>query len=498
VTSYPSEAETILCGIDLGSNSFHMVIARVGSSGRFTFIDRRKEYVRLAAGLKPDGSLEVATRKRAIDCLSRFGDRLQNLSERNVRVVGTNTFRKAKDPEFIREAQEAIGKTIHIVSGHEEARLVYQGVGFSVTEPGVRLVVDIGGGSTEFILGRDEDINEATSHYCGCVSWTLRFFPDGKITKSAYEKAVMAARREIGNDVRRFRGRHDLALGSSGTINAIERLCGELGLSDEGISVESLKALEKQIFKAGHLNALNFESISQERQQVLPGGLAILRAVFRTLRVKQMRAVSTALREGVLLDLWGRKQNKDVRGETVSAMQDRFEVDREQATRVQETVLNLFDQCAEGIGVPRHPFRNWVRYAAAMHEIGLFLGFSGYHKHGAYLLANGDLPGFSWQEQRALAALVMGHRGKFEPNRMRRLKPGRELPMELVLLLRVARRLHRRRSPKPLPAIHATGKPGNIILRFPEGWLDERPLTVADLNQEGVLARKQEIQLDFE
>jgi exopolyphosphatase/guanosine-5'-triphosphate,3'-diphosphate pyrophosphatase len=262
--------------------------------------------------------------------------------------------------------------------------------------------------------------------------------------------------------------------------------------------MEALKALEKQILKAGHLDGLNFDSISQERQQVLPGGLAILRAVFRTLRVKHMRAVPTALREGVLLDLWGRKQNQDVRGETVLTMQDRFEVDLDQAARVQDTVLDLFDQCCEGIGVSRHPFRNWVRYAAALHEIGLFLGFSGYHKHGAYLLANGELPGFSWQEQRALAALVMGHRGKFEPNRVRRLKPGRELPMELILLLRIARRLHRRRSPKPLPVIHAQGLPRHITLRFPEGWLEERPLTVADLKQEQTLARKQSIQFEFE
>ena len=497
MTPYPSEKETILCGIDLGSNSFHMVVARVGSSGRFTFIDRRKEYVRLAAGLKEDGSLDEETRQRAIDCLSRFGDRLQHLPERNIRVVGTNTFRKAKDPVFFKDAQKAIGKTIHIVSGHEEARLVYQGVGFSVPDSGTRLVVDIGGGSTEFILGTDDDIEEAASHYCGCVSWTLRFFPDGVITKERYEKAVLAARREIGNDVRRFRGRHDLALGSSGTINAIERLCGELGLSDEGITLEALAALEKNVCNVGHIESLKFESISQERQQVLPGGLAILRAVFRTLGVSQMRAVPTALREGVLLDLWGRKQNKDVRGETVKAMQERFEVDKDQAARVQETVLNLFDQCAEGIGIPHHPFRRWIRYAAAMHEIGLFLGFSGYHKHGAYLLANGDLPGFSWQEQRALAALVMGHRGKFEPLRMNRLKPGRELPLELVLLLRVARRLHRRRSPKPLPSIEARGAVGEVTLKFPDGWLEERPLTVADLRQEKTLAKKQGIELTF-
>jgi len=474
-----------------------MVVARVGKSGRFTFIDRRKEYVRLAAGLRKDGSLKKGTRERALACLSRFGDRLQMIPERNVRVVGTNTFRKAKDPEFFAQAEAAVGKSIHVVSGNEEARLVYRGVGFSVQEEGVRLVVDIGGGSTEFILGEEDDILETASHYCGCVSWTLRFFKEGKLKREYFEKAIMAARRETGNDVRRFRGKYEIALGSSGTINAIERAVTSLGFSDEGITSDSLEKLQKFLCDAGQISKVELPLISEERKQVLPGGLAILRGIFRTLGVERMRAVPTALREGILLDLWGRKQNQDIRQLTVNMMQERFEVDVDQANRVQQTALQLFDACAEGMDIPVHPFRNWLRYASAIHEIGLFLGFSGYHKHGAYLLANGEIAGFSWQEQRALAALVMGHRGKFDPGRMSQLKPGREMPLELVLILRVARRLHRRRSPRPLPEIRAEGSPGYLKLEFPGDWLTDRPLTIADLSQEQVLIEPYGLTLEF-
>ena len=481
----PNPNETLFCGIDLGSNSFHMVIARISEKGRFTFIDRRKEYVRLAGGLLPDGTIEPETRARALDCLSRFRDRLTSLPERHVRVVATNTFRKAKDPTFFREAQKCIGRTIHVVSGLEEARLVYRGVEVSNRDEGKRLVVDIGGGSTEFILGEKEEILEAASHYCGCVSWTLRFFPDGQVTRQRFETAVLAARREIGNDMRRFRGHYAVALGSSGTINAIERIVVGMGWSDEGITEASLQHLETFLISEGSLDKKKVPfDVSADRLQVLPGGVAILRAVFRTLRVEWMSAVPTALREGVLLDLWGRKQNQDVRAETIEGLQEQFDVDRAQAERVQQTALSIFDQAHEGMGIPAHPYRRWLKYAAAIHEVGLFMGFSGYHKHGAYLMANAELSGFSWQEQRAIATLILGHRGKFDPERWASMKPGREIPPELMTILRVARRLHRRRSPKPLPGIRVEGGEHRLSIEFPEGWLEERPLTVADLQQE--------------
>jgi exopolyphosphatase/guanosine-5'-triphosphate,3'-diphosphate pyrophosphatase len=414
-----------------------------------------------------------------------------------VRVVGTNTFRKAKAADFFRNAENALGKTIHVVSGHEEARLVYRGVSFSNQDLGSRLVVDIGGGSTELILGTEDAIEELASHYCGCVSSTLRYFPDGILNAERFEAATMAARREIGNDVRRYRDRFDVALGSSGSINAIERLITSEGMSEEGITLDSLDRLQEAFCAAGKIEAVAFDVISEERKEVLAGAIAILKGVFQALGVERMQAVSTALREGILLDLWGRKHDRDVRSDTVSAMQERFEVDVAQAARVQHTALDFFDQISESLGIPAHPFRNWLRYSSALHEIGLFLGFSGYHKHGAYLLAKGELPGFSWQEQRALAALVMGHRGKFEPARLHGLSPGRELPLELVLLLRVARRLHRRRSPRRLPSIRVTGTPGDLHFKFPAKWLRERPLTVADLEKESALAEGQNIRLRF-
>ena len=308
----------------------------------------------------------------------------------------------------------------------------------------------------------------------------------------------MAARREVGNDVRRFRKFFDVALGSSGTINAIERIVLERGYSDEGITREALDALEKHLCEIGDISQIKFDSVSDERAQVLPGGLAILNGVFRALKVEEMQAVPTALREGVLLDLWGQKQNQDIRRATVELFQERFEVDVEQAVRVRETALGFFDQMAQSLGISPRPFRSWLEYASELHEVGLFLGFPGYHKHSAYLLANGELPGFSWQEQRALAALAIAHRGRFDLARIEDLKPGKKLPLELVLMLRVARRLHRRRSPKSIPDIVANASSGSMHLTFPQGWLDARPLTVADLERERQEADRVGLVFDFE
>jgi exopolyphosphatase/guanosine-5'-triphosphate,3'-diphosphate pyrophosphatase len=476
-----------------------MVLARADGEGRLTFVDRHKEYVRLAGGLDADNHLSSEAIQRALACLSRFGDRLNELGPSQVRIVGTNTLRKARNSvEFLEPAESVLGHRIDIISGLEEARLVYKGVCCDFDRSGSRLVVDIGGGSTELILGSGREPSTLDSLYMGCVSWTQRFFPDGLITKKAQHQAFMAARRELGSSMRRYRGQFQFAVGSSGTINAIERCLIQSGMSPDGITPEALKALEARLRDFGRNESIKLPGISPERSQVLPGGLAVLKAVVHTLQVEQMIASTTALREGILVDLIGRTQTGDVRSRTVSRLVDRFQVDTHHASRVRDTALMLYDQVADEWDLHDPELRLLLEWAAEVHEIGLFMGYSGHHKHGSYVLAHADLAGFSRQEQRALAALVLGHRGRFSADRLEQLRPRRHIPYRLISILRVAVRLHRRRSSKPLPPIQ-TAVDGQILrLTFPEGWLAERPLTATDLELEKERCKAVGLELEFQ
>lgn len=471
-------------GVDLGSNSFHMVLGTAGDDGRVTFVDQAKEYVRLAGGLQSDGRISEDAIQRALECLARFGERLQHVKPERVRIVGTNTLRKARNAErFVERATEVLGHGIDIVSGLEEARLIFRGVSASFDRPGTRVVVDIGGGSTEIILGDASGPAELDSLHMGCVSWTRNHFEGGRIDVAGFERAEVAARRELAGISRRYRDAFDHAVGSSGTAKAIDRTLLATGLGPDGITAESLEALKQQVLRAGHIDRLELPEISRDRAQVLPGGLAILIAVVRSLRVSRMTTVDTAMREGILLELVGREDAGDVREQTVARMQARFGVDRDHAERVGQTAVKLFDQVAEPWGLPRGS-RQLLVWAARLHEIGLFLRYSGYHKHGAYLIANGDLPGFSRQEQRALAALVYCHRARFDLDRIEKYRPVKAVPPELVLLLRMAVRLHRTRTASPRPEIEARASTGRLELGFPAGWLIRRPLTIADLKEE--------------
>jgi exopolyphosphatase/guanosine-5'-triphosphate,3'-diphosphate pyrophosphatase len=460
-------------------------------------VDRHKEYVRLAGGLDKRNILSEEAIERALGCLSRFGDRLSDLGPSQVRAVGTNTLRKARNAEeFLVRAEAALGHRIDIISGLEEARLVYKGVCCDFDREGSRLVVDIGGGSTELVLGSDMNPEVLDSLYMGCVSWTQRYFPDGKITKTAQQRAFMAARQELGSAMRRYRGRFQFAVGSSGTINAIEKTLIGSGLSPEGITPDALIALEARLREFESNQTISLPGISPERSQVLPGGLSVLRAVIHTLQVEHMVASTTALREGILVDMIGRTQRGDVRSMTVERMVERFEVDRAQAARVRSTALDLYHQISQDWELDDPELEQMLEWAAELHEIGLFMGYSGHHKHGAYLLAHADLAGFSRQEQRALAAMVLGHRGRFSTDRLEKLRPRRDIPTRLIALLRVATRLHRRRSSKPLPPLRASVRGTRLLLEFPEDWLLDRPLTMADLQLER--ERCEEVGLDLE
>jgi exopolyphosphatase/guanosine-5'-triphosphate,3'-diphosphate pyrophosphatase len=416
-----------------------------------------------------------------------------------VRAVGTSTLRQAKDARrFLAQAEKALGHPIEVISGQEEARLVYVGVTQSVSGlPPRRLVVDIGGGSTECILGRGPEILLAESLHMGCVSYSRRFFPDGRIDATRMEAAEVAAALELRPIRYRFRDAGwEVALGSSGTIEAIDELvrAGETG--GPHITPKGIRGLRKAIVESGRVDKLALPGLSQERASVLPGGFAILAAVFESLKVERMTPARGALREGALYDLIGRLQEGDVRHASVRGLARRASVDEAQAARVRDTALALYDQVAAEWGLAGPRGRLYLGWAAELHEVGLSFAHSGYHKHGAYLVRHADLAGFSKEGQLLLATLIRTHRGKLVATSFNELpEEDRKLARKLTVLLRLAVRLRRNRSERALPALTLSAKKGRVTLSFPEGFLARHPLTLEDLHDEARRLASLEIEL---
>ena len=476
-----------LAAIDLGSNSFHMLIARV-VDGQIRPVDRLREWVQLAAGLDENNALSEQAQERAIAALERFGQRLRDLPPSAVRAVGTNTLRKARNAkEFLRRARKALGHPIKIIPGSEEARLIYVGVAHSFFEDRRRrLVIDIGGGSTECILGAGFTAERAASLYMGCVSYTAEFFPGGKIRPQRFKRAEVAARLEMQNIEQEFLGAGwERSVGASGTILAIEEVLRTAGWTDRGIDRAGLRGLRKELVAAGSTHALALPGLRADRARVLPGGLAILTAIFDSLGIEELRVSSGALREGLLHDLLGRIQDEDVREETIRRLTARYHVDEDQAARVERTALSLLEPSLAAWNLEREHSERYLRWGARLHEIGLAISHSGFHKHGAYLVANSDLPGFSLGGKQNLAALIRGHRRKLSPAIFEALQPSRaERAIKLCLLLRLAVLLNRSRSPRSLPEVSLRVKKRSLGLTFPEGWLEDQPLVTEDLERE--------------
>jgi exopolyphosphatase/guanosine-5'-triphosphate,3'-diphosphate pyrophosphatase len=489
-----------LAAVDLGSNSFHMIVGRF-RNGQLQLIDRLREPVRLAAGLTDKHRLAPEAAQRAIACLERFGQRVRDLPPDNVRAVGTNTLRRLQSgAAFLEQAHQALGHGIEVISGIEEARLIHLGVVHSLPDPGGRrLVVDIGGGSTEVIIGEGLEPVELESLYMGCVSMSERFFPDGAIRKTNMKDAVLAARLELQPRKQVFRRLGwSMATGSSGTIRTIQDVVQERGWSDNGISVEALKKLRAALVDIGHAEKIDFMTVSEDRKPVLAGGVAVLSGVFHALKIERMLYSTGALREGLLYDLIGRIQHQDIRESTVQAMAQRYHVDLEQAGRVEKTALLLLDQVADQWGLRLEDARQWLHWSALLHEMGLLIAHSGYHKHGAYLLEHSDLAGFSRRDQRLLAALVRSHRGKFRKSTIEALPSGmRGTGIRLAILLRLAVLLHRNRSHRPPPQVRVTAGTASISLVFPDHWLDDHPLSRTDLSMERKHLKNTGIELEF-
>ena len=477
----------IIAGVDLGSNSFHMVVGEL-RHGQLAIIDRIKETVRLAEGLSSSGDLSDAARRRALDCLSRFGERLREVQAGSVRAAGTSTIRRAReDSTFMAEAEAFLGHPIEVISGIEEARLVYTGVTHSLPPTdGLRLVVDIGGGSTEVILGQGATPRALESLHMGCVSMTERFFPAGEITRAGFKKARMAARLELRPVKAFFRGAKDVqAIGTSGTILSTEAVAQSLGLIDTALTLNAIEALIEKVLEFSSVNDLKLKGLSERRAQVWPGGLSILAELMNTLRIEELRISDGAVREGLLYDLLGRLQHEDARERTVQAMLARFQVDEDQANRVAETASAILSQCAAEWGLDNELAEKILDWASRLHEIGLDISHDGYQRHGAYVAENADMPGFPRAEQRYLAALIGSQRDAIDPSRLEVLPgPWREPGLRLLMILRLAVLLNRSRNAAELPEIRFSARRDSFSIGFDDDWLAENPLTIADLERE--------------
>jgi exopolyphosphatase/guanosine-5'-triphosphate,3'-diphosphate pyrophosphatase len=477
----------VLAAVDLGSNSFHMVVAR-HAHGQLIIIDRLREMVRLAAGVAENGRIDKDVAARALACLERFGQRLRDMHADSVRVVGTNALRLAhRKQAFLERAREALGHPIEIIGGMEEARLIYSGVAHTLpSEPGKRFVVDIGGGSTELVIGEGLTPLEMESLQMGCVALSERFFTDGKISAKRMERARLAARLELEPVQAAFRRRGwDTCAGSSGTVRAIGETIRALDPQALSITPAGITRAIEYCTDAGHTRELKLEPITEDRRPVFPGGLAILAEVFGVLDIKDMRIAEGAMREGLLYDMLGRYQREDARELTVRAMQRRYHVDLEQAERVESTVRNFLEQTREAWRLEEPLAHLALEWAARLHEIGLDVSHSGYHRHGAYLLENGDMPGFPREEQRLLARVVGAHRRKLNLEGVEELVPPWDRSaLYLIVLSRLAVLLHRGRSTTALPPLELSATPRSLEVRFPPGWLEDHPLSSADLQQE--------------
>lgn len=477
----------MLAAVDLGSNSFRMVIARVVGGVDLRPVDQLREGVQLAAYLDEDNNLRPEGRERALACLRLFGQRLRDFPPDSVRAVGTNTLRRARDAEdFLVEAEEALGFPIEVISGREEARLIYLGAAHSLPEiEGRRLVVDIGGGSTECVVGRGLEPVVAESLYMGCVGYSLAYFENGKISERAMRQAETAARLELRSVKSAFRKiGWDEASGSSGTALAIADILRLSGWGD-AVTAEGLGKLKKAVLARGHVDELDFPSLRRDRARVLPAGLAILSAIFETFKIEKMAPSAYSLREGVLFDLLGRLRHEDMRDRTIQRLCAQYQVDQEQAERVETTAVRALEKVAAGWRLDPQEGEQFLRWAARLHEIGLSIAHSGYHKHGGYLLQYSDLPGFSVQDQRLLALLVRGQRRRLHKENFSQLpKPEARQALRLCLLLRLAILLHRSRSRRELPPMELEAKGRRLRVGLPAEYLREHPLTEADLGHE--------------
>lgn len=472
-----------LGAVDLGSNSFHLAIGRVVDDQIYP-LDSLKETVRLGSGLTPDRQLDSLAQDRAIAALKRFSERLAGMPKEAVRVVGTNALRVAKNAgPFLHRAQATLGFPIEIIPGREEARLIYLGVVHSLPLSNTnRMVVDIGGGSTEFIVGNKLKPKAMESLYMGCVSYTSRYFPDGRIEKKGFKQAELAARAQVQPIATRFEKEGwKEAVGSSGTARSIAEILLKNGQADTGITAPGLAWLREVLLAAGDVRKLSLAGLREDRIPVVAGGVAIMSGVFSELSLTRMTVAEGALRDGVLWDLLGRVHHRDIRDVTVDQFVRRYHVDQAQAQRVgqlADVLLRGIEGKKEDLALVE-PFLAW---AVRLHEIGVSIAQGAYHKHSAYILANADMPGFSRQEQGYLSNLVLAQRGKL--SKMGAAFDDDPRLAALAFCLRLAVIFYRSRRTLKLPKLRVSRTGEGFKLEVESRWLADHNLAAIALEAE--------------
>lgn len=473
-----------IAAVDLGSNSFHMIVAQVTESDALQKVDKLKEMVRLRGGLDKNNYLMKDKEQEALACLQRFGERIRHLPTDDVRIAGTNTLRTMKNSaDFLLKAKKALGHSVGIIAGREEARLIYLGVAHTLSDDyGRRLVIDIGGGSTEFIIGKKFQPSELESINVGSVSMTQRFFPNGDLDASHWKKAHRYLSLEMTPLKTAYQqGQWDIATGASGTIKATLSIMQALGLEKFSITLASLYNIRDRMIAAKNINNLVLAGLKEDRQPVFAGGLAVLIAAFETLSIDEMTVSDGALREGLLYDMIGRIHHEDIRENTVANLIKRFKIDHIQSSQVEDTSMFLFAQLKQPWKLQKR-HQQLLLWAAQLHELGLNISHSQYHQHGAYILKHADLPGFSRKEQTWLSVLVATHRRKIRVDAFDTLPDAQQkIVKKLALLLRLSVLLHRSRMAESiLPKISASDT--TLILHCVK--LPTSPMLVADIKRE--------------
>ena len=484
----------LLAAVDLGSNSFRLEIGLL-DHGQIRRVEYLKETVRQGSGLDNERNLSSAAMQRGWDCLARFAERIAGFEPSKVRAVATQTLREARNRVvFLEKAQAILGFPIEIISGREEARLIYSGVAHLLPQSDERrLVIDIGGRSTEMILGQGFKPTTLESYRVGSVAWSMKYFPDGVFTPSAFDMAEVAAKAILDEVLTVYRRKDwDIAYGSSGTVGAVIDVLEAAGWPAGVITLEGLQWLKEKLIKTGRSDQLKLEGIKEDRRPVIGGGLSILMSLFELLEIDELRAAQGALRQGALYDLLARDESSDIRESMVEWLSKRFGIDALQAQRVSETAAQLLQQIPPPTQTPDDlaVLERKLIWAGRLHEVGAHISHADHHKHGAYILDNADLPGFSIPELHRLSQLVLGHRGKLRKLEGNLLDPGF---VHQLFALRLAVILcHARRDPDLKGfelSQHAQPTPGFTVTTR-KGWAALWPQSAHLLREECIAWQK--------
>ena len=492
----------LLAAIDLGSNSFRLEIGLL-EHGHIRRVEYLKETVRQGNALDAERMLSKEAMERGWDCLARFSERLAGFGPQFVRAVATQTLREANNrEEFLTQAEKILGYPIEVISGREEARLIYSGVANLLPQSDERrLVVDIGGRSTELIVGKAYKPQTMESYRVGSVKWSMKYFADGQFTALAFEWAEVAAKAVLDEALSMYpRSSWDIAYGSSGTIGAVADVLQIAGWSDHVISRDGLNWLKEKLIKSGRADVLKLDGVKEDRKAVIGGGLAVLIALFDLMQIDEMHSAQGALRHGVLYDLMQRENSTDLRSSMVMALGNRFAVDLPQAERVQKTALTLFkgildkSHYAPDVASRLEKKLNW---AAHLLEIGTRISHSDFHKHGAYILDNADLPGFSMPELHRLSQLILGHRGKLKKLELEMKKP--EFVLQLLSIRMAAILCHARRDPdlKGVVLKKSDTTENGFVIQCKKSWVLQWPQSAHLLREECIAWQKTPWQLEW-